>query len=228
MNFASSLKGPQITLKHVLPIALLILSGIVPACAEEGTVQPVFLICPHHKKYSSWSLYLTVDKSDPSKVLALGLDKLTGKNSVDLAPNGYEAVMVCQQDRNTPRETLGALPVGEFSRSELVVKKDDALHVSLKPQGTDSYQLFVSLRVGACGHFTIGGKDQAKRNVVLRFDRAQGKWGAYAVVLEDSEGRKLEMAGPKQMSGIVFPVSGTGIYQVAGVVDGQPVALMDR
>ena len=187
----------------------------------------MFLFCPRRKKFSAWSLFLTVDKSDPSKVLAVGLDKLVGKNSLDL--DGYEAVLAAQQAPQTARELLGTLAARDFASGELWIEKDNALHVSLKPLGPDSYRLFVSLRINADQRFVIGGKEQSKRDVVLRFDRNKGKWAACAVVLLDYEGKNLVSHGARKLSGIFFPVEGTGIQSIYGVLEGEAVAvtLMD-
>ena len=35
----------------------------------------------------------------------------------------------------TPRKLLDTLPAGDFAAKELVIKKDDALHVALAPAG---------------------------------------------------------------------------------------------
>jgi hypothetical protein len=199
------------------------------AAAAEGVNQPIFLLCPHRQKYSAWSLFLTVDKSDPSRVLACGLEKLPGKNSVDLEPNGYEAVLKAQRDPKTPREILTTLPATEFATGQLKIEKDNALHVSLTPMGAGEYRLMVSLRVSADERFTVGGKEQGKRDAVVRFDRATGTWSTYAVKMQDSKGNVVANPAPRPFSGILFPVSGTGIYRVVGVFDKDiAVELMDR
>jgi len=198
-----------------------------PAPAD-GIRQPVFLLCPHRRKYSAWSVFLTVDRSDPTRVLALGLEKLTGKNSEDLAPNGYEAVLTAQQDQKTAREVLGTLRAQDFADSVLKIEQDDALHLSVSAVGSLSYRLALSLRVGGDDRFVIGGKAQAKRDVLLRFDRTTGKWGAYAVILEDAEGRKIVESGAKPISGLCFEVKPTGIFRIVGSVAGEAVVLMDR
>ncbi|MGD0089414.1 MAG: hypothetical protein ABSE73_05790 [Planctomycetota bacterium] len=217
----------------LLPAGALVLSGFTAlwaahtALAAEGIRQPVFLLCPLKKKYSAWSLYLILDRADPGKVLALGLEKLKGKNAEDLAPNGYEAVLAAQKDPQTAREPLGTLEAKDFARGELRIEEDDALRVSLDALGPDSYRLNVSLRVGADTRFVIGGKERAKREVVLRLDRAKGQWAAYAVTLENFQGKKVVQAGVKTMSGIGFPVLGSGIPRIIGDVEGQAVTLMD-
>jgi len=196
--------------------------------AAEGNKQAVFLICPHHKKYSAWSLFLTVDSSDPSKVLSFGLEKLVGKNSEDLAPNGYEAVLATQEAPQTPRELLGTLAAKDLGGHELRIEKDDALHASLKALDADSYRLYVSMRIGADERFVIGGKEEKKRDVILRYDRTKGRWKAYAVALLDFEGNKVVSQGAKVLSGICFPVGAGGISLIVGDLEGQAVTLLDN
>lgn len=213
-------------------LSLFVVAGLAPAMpveAAEGATQPVFLLCPHHKKYSAWSVVLKVDPADPAKVLGLALEKLTKQNSEDLAPNGYEAVLKAQFDPKTPREVLGTLDAKDFGKEEISVKADDALHLGLTPMDGGAYRLMVSMRISADERFTIGGKDQAKRDVVLRFDAGAKKWIASAVTLLDNTGRKLTDGGPKPITGIVFPVTGTGIYTVVGVFPGgDAVSLLER
>ena len=198
------------------------------AAAAEGAKQPIFLLSPHRTKFSAWSLYLTVDPNDPSKVLQLGLEKLVGKNSEDLAPQGYEAVLAAQGDPKTQRETLSTLDAANFGSSQIKVEKDDALHVSLTPVDADSYRLMVSLRIAADQRFTIGGKEQSKRDVLVKYDKGSKKWSACATTMIDAEKNKIVEGGCKPISGIVFPVKGTGIYRVVGVLEGEPVVLLDR
>lgn len=204
------------------------LPGQAAARAAEGIKQPVFLICPHRKKYSSWSLSLTVDPADPRKVLALGLEELTRVNAEDLAPNGYDAALAAQRDPKTPRTLLGAMEAKDFAASELRIEKNNALHVGLAPLGPGEYRLYLSLRVEAEQRFIIGGKEKAKRDVVLRCDSATNTWAAYAVTLEDAAGKKVAAGTPMLITGICFPVTGTGIYRIAGMVGGDLVLLMDR
>ncbi len=195
--------------------------------ADAGVKQPVFLLCPHKEKMSAWSIFLLLDKSDPGKVLALGLEKLKRVNSIDLKK--YEAVVEAQKDAKTEREELGLLQAGNFASGMLEVEKDNALDIQVAAQSDGSLRLMVSLRISADLRFVIGGKERAKRDVVLRYDKARKTWAAYADTLHDAEGAKVALPNPKMMTGIVFPVTGTGIYQVVGDVEGiGAVQLLDR
>lgn len=208
-------------LLRMVVLMALVLGALPTAGAMDGDKQPVFLMSPHKEKYSAWSLYLVVDKGDPGKVLQLGLEKLKKKNSKDMT---YEEVLAAQRDPKTEREVLGTLDAANFSSGRIEVEKDDALHVSLTPQGSD-YQLMVSIRISADKRFTIGGKDQGKHNVILRYNKDSKSWSATAKTLTDTEGKRVT---DKPISGIVFPVTGTGIYRIIGVIEGEPVLLLDR
>jgi len=198
-----------------------------PVCAEEqGSKQPVFLLCPHAAGYSAWSLYLVVAKDDHKKILSLGLERLTKRNSKD---SSYADVLAAQSDPQVKRELVAALDAKDFGSKQLDVAKDDALHVSLKPQADGSYDLMINLRVGASDRFVIGGKEQAKRAVRLVYDSSTGKWLAKAQTLYDAEGVKNAEAVGRTLTGIAFPVTGTGIYRVIGTFDNEDVViLMDR
>ncbi|MCY3022041.1 MAG: hypothetical protein NTW87_23765 [Planctomycetota bacterium] len=189
------------------------------ASAAEGANQPVLLLCPYRTRYSAWSLFLTVDRADPTKVLAMGLEELTGVNSEDLGPGGYEKALAKQRDPKTPRKVLDTLAARDFAAKELCIEKNDALHVSLTPAGQGTYRLMLSLRIDLERRFVIGGKEQAKRDVVLRYDANSSTWRACALTLVDSNDKKLTAAGPAGLSGIVFPVLGSGIPRVIGVLD---------
>src|SRR5437868_14433857 len=81
-------------------------SAATPAAAEKGVKQPVFLLCPHAEGYSAWSLYVMVDEQDPQKILSLGLEKLSKKNSKD---SSYDDVVAAQSDPKVQRERIGSL-----------------------------------------------------------------------------------------------------------------------
>ena len=198
-----------------------------PALAEDGTAtQAVFLICPHQEKYSAWSLYLTLDAKDKSKIISMGLETLKKQNSKS---SSYEAVLKAQSDSATEREKLGTLEVAQFGKKELKVEKQDALHVSVESAENGAYHLNLSMRVGASDRFVIGGKERKKNDVVLKFDKATNTWGAFAATLTDGKTKKKLEVKDAPMSGIVFPVKETGIYSVVGVVNGsETVTLMDR
>ena len=197
------------------------------ACAaEKGMKQPVFLLCPHEEKSSAWSLYLLVDENDHHKVSSLGLEKLKKQNSKD---SSYEAVLAAQDNPKIERETIAELDAKDFGAKQLKVEKDNALQVALTPNADGSFDLMVSLRVSMDGRFVIGGKEQAKRKVALSYDEDRKAWQAQVKTLTDDKGKPVADAAGRTMTGIVFPVTGTGIYVVLGVfADGEVASLMDR
>jgi hypothetical protein len=217
----------SIVSRHFALLAFLFLLPVLPARAvENGVKQPIFLMCPQKAKYSAWSLYLTVDSADHSKVLGLGLDKLVGQNA---SGSKYAAVLAAQKSGHGKIKNLGVLNACEFGHGELAVKEDDALHVSLTPQSGGSYELMLSMRVGASDRFDIGGKAKGKRSVALQYDPSSGTWHATAEALKDNKGANVAGAAGRTITGILFPVTGTGIYMVACVFDdGDGMVVMDR
>jgi hypothetical protein len=212
---------------------LLSVFGLILACAvygagaaaEKSVKQPVFVLCPHTEHYSAWSLYLTVDESDPRKVLSLGLEKLVRKNSKD---SSYDEVVAAQSDPKVEREQVASIDAKDFGSGQLNVAKDDALHVSLSPI-KDGYTLMVSLRISADERFVIGGKDARKRDVALTYDAISKHWIAQVKQLRDDKGAAVNGAPGTTMTGIQFNVTGTGIYMVVGRLDtGDEVVLLDR
>jgi len=194
-------------------------------CVEaraEGARQPVFLMCPHVKKYSAWSVYLTVNPADPSKIVSLGLDKLQGANSVDL--DSFEAVRAKARGAG---ETLGTLAAKDFGSGSIKIEKDDALHLSAQQVDPETVRLLISMRCTSDKRFVIGGKEQKNRDVVLKYDKGSKTWNAVAMVMKDINGRKLLEPGTP-IQGIRFPVTGTGIYQIVGILgSGEEVVLVD-
>lgn len=209
-----------------LAFASLIAAGAAPAA--ETIKQPIFLLCPHTEHFSAWSIYLTVDKDDPSKVISLGLDKMNGKNSEDLKPNGYDKVLHAQSDPSTQTENVGSLDAKDFQSGMLEVKKDNALKISMTT-AAGGYRLMLSMRISADKRFVIGGNEQSKRDVMVTYDTTAKKWSACALTLLDEKGSPAVSGKCKPISGIVFPVTGTGIYRVFGVLgDGEAITLLDR
>ena len=203
-------------MKHVFVIALLLSAS---AHAADGVRQPVFLICPAEHGYSAWSVDLTCDETDVSKIMAISIEKLKRKNAKDAT---FADVVKAQLDPKTEREQIATLGVKDFATGSLLVKKDEALAIQLKPASNGDYHLQINLRVGvaAADHFYIGGKEQDKRDVVLHFDKAKNKWGAYAAALEDTSGKNAISGTNKPMAGIVFPVNqASGISKVVGVIN---------
>lgn len=195
--------------------------------AEKGLRQPIFLLCPQNTGQSAWSLFFTVDDNDHSKIFSLGLERLLKQNSKD---SSYSEVIAAQRDPNVKRELITELDAKDFAALQLDVAKDNALHVSLARQPDASMELMLSLRVSMSGRFTIGGKEaQAKRDLVVVYDPVRTLWLVKAKTLHDNMDVKVADAPGRVMSGLLFPVTGTGIYVVAGVWDNADwVMLMDR
>jgi hypothetical protein len=220
-------------MKHLFRASLLLFvaAALTPCSAiqaADGEHQPVFLMCPHKHKFSAWSLYVVTDKGDPKNLTALGLEKLKGKNSEDMAPNGYENCLAAQMDSKTERETIGTLDAKDFGKSEIRVEKDDALHVGVTKVDDQTYRLSISMRCTSDKRFIVGGKEQKKRDIVIKYDAGKKAWGACALTLIDSDGQNAATGGCAPISGITFPVIGTGIYRILAVMgDGSPVLLVD-
>ena len=205
--------------------ALLVSAGATSAAQSAGARQPVFLLCPHKETYSAWSLYLLVDKNDPSKVVAYGLEALKNQNAKD---SSYDDVLRAQNEAKTPREALGEIQSGEIGRREITISENDALHLSLSPAGDGAYTLSVSMRVGWSDRFVIGGRDANKKDIAIKYNKELRQWQAFPRRLVDTDGVN-HSDDHTAMPGVVFPVSSTGIYQVFGVLDnGETVLLMDR
>ena len=187
--------------------------------------QPVFILCPHKAGYSAWMIYVETDREDPAKLKSVCLESLKKVNSID---HRYEEIIDFVANPKTAREQLDKLPADRFSGGSLNINKNDALHISLTPIGND-YQLNLNMRVGATDHFIIGGKERAKRFIVLHYDPEEKLWSACATHLEDAEGKTVVKSGYEPMYGMYFPVTFTGIYRVVGVFKtGEAAILMDR
>jgi hypothetical protein len=195
--------------------------------AEETALkQPVFLFCPHSSKYSAWSLYLVVDPKDHSKVLSLGLEGLKNQNSKD---SSYADVLVAQSNPKVVREFVAGLDAKDFLSGQLNVSIMDALHVSLAPQSDGSLSLMISMRVSASARFVIGGKKLANQNISLMYDASTQSWLAKVKTLSDYNGNKVPLASGRTMTGIIFPLTVTGVYTVMGVLEGgDATTMMDR
>ncbi|HLX61475.1 MAG TPA: hypothetical protein VKX17_09355 [Planctomycetota bacterium] len=196
--------------------------------AEEAETkkQPIFLMCPENERYSSWSIYATVDKKDPSKLLGIGLDELSNHNCAD--DGGYSKVVDVQGKSDAPAVNLGTLDAKSFGSGSLKVEKDNALNVTVTPDG-DKYKLTIDLRIAADQHFIMGGSEAAKRNLVLMYNKGFKAWGAYATALEDDKGKNIITGEPVRVTGIKFPVKAAGIYTItAGLAGNQGVKIFDR
>jgi hypothetical protein len=206
-------------------MAVLLTLGALPwtVQAEDGTKHPVFLMCPHRKKYSAWSVYVVSDKADPSKLVSLGLEKLSGANSED---TDWDTVVKAQNDANAPREALGTLPVAEFGKGKIEIEKNDALKLTAEDAGNGTYKLVISMRCTLDKRFEVGGKNAKEHEVLLKYDAASKSWQGIATKLTDNEGRQVAPAGGVQIQGINFPVTGTGIYRIVGVLKGGETVLL--
>ena len=199
---------------------------VAPAIFAGDVVQPVFLMLPKsEEKNNAWSFELLVDQADPSKPKALVLEELTG---VNMQTTPWAKALQLQADPKTPRKEVARLAGADFGKLPLVVKKDNALKFDLKALPDGSYQLDMKLRVAATDYFLIGGKDQAKKDVVLKYDAASKTWGFHVKKLVDVSGKIVIQDGDELMSGLMFDVTGTGIYQIAAVVGDGAYKVMDR
>jgi len=197
-----------------------------PVLAQQAAEkQPVFLLCPHNKGYDAWSLYLEVSAEDPQKVLRLGLEKL---RNVNLAEMTYATALAAQADPKVAREALGVLQAADFDGGMLKVERNKALNVSLQPGEDGTRHLMISLRVAGAERFTIGGDARKKRDVALKYDAQSKKWRAVVALLTDSEDQKRPDAVGKPITGLAFPVRGSGIYLINGDVDAKAITLLDR
>ncbi len=199
------------------------------ACAEGDKAdettdkQPVFVLCPHNEHYGSWSLYVTVDKSDPSKLKNFGVEELVDKNSKD---NGYQKVLEAQRDPKSARAKVAELDAKSLGSTALRVERDDALRITLTPEG-DDYRVAISLRTTLSGRFEIGGTDA--RKLLLTYNKAVRSWEVVAKSLADVKGRNVVNGAPLLMTGLAFKVTTTGIYRiVAAPIAGAPVLVMDN
>jgi hypothetical protein len=198
-------------------LGLILLCGFASAAFAADVRQPVFLICPAEHGYSAWSVDLTCDAANPGKISTISIDKLKRKNAKDAT---FGDVVKAQSDPATEREQIATLSAKDFASGSLAVKKDEALTITLKATADGDYQMAINLRVGAEEHFFIGGKEEKKRDVVLHFDKAKKKWGAYAVALEDTVGKNAISGGQKPMLGLVFPVNqASGISKLIAVIN---------
>jgi hypothetical protein len=210
-------------------LAALLLAGSIPitVTAADGAKQPVFLMCPHKKRYSAWSIYVVPDPSNPAKIATLGLDKMTGQNSED-NPNGFAGVMDAQKNASTPVENLGTLSAAEFGKGKIEIEKDDALRLSLEEATGGDYRLVIKMRCTSDKYLEVGGKAVKMRDILLKYDKAANKWYAYAAVMKSIDEDDVIPPPGAPIQGINFPVIGTGIYRIVGVLgNGEQVLIID-
>ena len=173
----------------------------------------------------AWSLHVVVDKDDPSKVLALGLDSLKRQNGKTTT---YEELQPNQAGPKIQQELIERLDAKMFGKGKIEIEKDKALEATLIPQGED-FELTLSMRISVSDRFTLGGREKGKRTVMVKFDKAAKKWYACATVLKDAEGADLTGGKCVKFTGIAFVVKAIGIDKIIGVIgEGDPVILHDK
>lgn len=188
--------------------------------------QIVFLFCPHTTELDSISFYVVVDKDDPKNILSMGLEEMPGKNSKS---DSYKGVLKSQSDPATEKRTLSTMEAKDFDIGTLKVEKKDALTIRVSKLGlTPSYSVRIDARVGQDAHFIVGGEEQSKRDIVLKFDKTEKKWNIQAKTLQDSHGR--DVANEFQnLTGICFSAGSTCVYRICAVdVNGRAAIIMDR
>ena len=85
------------------------------------------------------------------------------------------------------------------------------------------------MRYAFAKSFLIGGAEQSQRDLVLSYDTSGKKWLVKAKTFHDYKNANIPGAAGKTMSGLVFPVTFTGIYMALGVWgNGDVETLMDR
>ena len=194
--------------------------------ADAGSKQPVFVLCPHAAGYSAWSLYLVVDPADPKKVLSMGLEKLRKQNSKD---SSFDAVVAAQRDSKVEREPVAAISAAEFGKSQMRVEKDNALQAGVTPNADGTYKLSISMRISADERFNLGDNAKNRTQVVLTYDTPSKTWQAITKDVYDEKGARSDSASGSKMNGILFPVTGTGIYTIVGMFEsGDGVTMLDR
>lgn len=198
--------------------------NVAQPAAQQLEKQPVFLFCPHNESLSSWSLFVVVDKNDPAKPVALGLEELSGKNSKELT---YRGVLNAQKDPSTQRNELGRLDAKDFGTRKLE-GKDNMLSISVE-ETENGLKLTVDARIGREERFVVGGPARAHRDLVLKYSSVYKCWQAKASTLEDNSGHNAVGRFAMTLTGIVFTACATGVSRIAAVDEfGSAVMLMDK
>ena len=197
---------------------------VVPAARQELEKQPVFLFCPHKESTAAISLYVIVDKNDPSKALGLGLEELAGKNSKE---HTYKGVLAAQKDPATRRNEISRIDAKDFGRSKL--EAHDASQLSIGVAETpEGLKLDMDARVSVDDHFHVGGSEQ-RRSLILQYSRVYQCWQTNALALENNQGRNTVGKFGLTLTGIVFVVGSTSVSRIAAVDEfGAAILLMDR
>jgi hypothetical protein len=196
------------------------------SASEAGVKQAVFLFCPHTSDYNACSLYVIVDSKDSSKVLSIGIEELKKQNSKDTS---YADVLLAQNNPKIEHKFMAELCAKNFGSGQLKVEKQDALHLWVTPQSDRSLALTISMRVGACERFLIGGLQKSVRNVALVYDPIHSVWQAQVKTLTDSNGQKVPLAIGKNITGIIFTMTSSGVDRILSVMEnGDWTSLMDH
>jgi hypothetical protein len=212
----------------MLALQLVVLSTSLRAADKPRVLekQPVFLFCPHKEALSSWSLYMMVDKNDPTKPVALGLEALSGQNSKE---SSYNGVLKAQKDPGTQRSDLGLLNAADFGRSKLEVKENNMLSIDVTPLPDGTLRLTIDARISVDQRFVVGGQEHSQRDIILQYSRLNKSWQTKALALENKDGRNAVGKYALPLTGIVFTASMMGISRIAAVDDlGKAILLMDR
>ncbi|MEI6231763.1 MAG: hypothetical protein WCT04_01820 [Planctomycetota bacterium] len=200
-------------------------SAEMRAPRQDLVKMPAFLFCPHKEQAGSWSLYVIVDRNDPSRALAVGLEELPGKNSRELK---YSGVLAAQKDPMCPRRMISQLNCRDFASSSLEVKENNMLSIKIN-ETQEGLALTVDARVSVDGRFVVGGPEQNRRSLMLQFNPALNCWQTKAHRLENTAGQNVAGNYGLTLTGIVFSAGATSISRIAAVdPTGRAIILMDR
>lgn len=193
--------------------------------AQQLERQPVFLFCPHKESLSSWSLYVIVDKNNPTKPLALGLEELPGKNSKEMT---YRGVLSAQKDPSTHRKEIARLDASDFGRRTLDIKENNMLSINVV-ETEGALKLTLDARIGLDERFVVGGPARNHRDLILQYSHLNKCWQTKAPTMEDSAGHNAASRFALTLTGIVFTAGATGVSRIAAVDEfGSPVLLLDK
>jgi hypothetical protein len=191
--------------------------------------QPIFVLYPVDSKIDAWSVFVDVDQNESSKILQIGVERLVDLNSKTLGPESYEKVLAAQNDAKTPREQIAVLAIDALEIGELNANKQYNLSLSCVRIRDDTYRLLMRFGWGIRKPYVIGGKNQDRDDIQIKYNQETKTWTAYAVKLRNSEGNQIAEKGTKVISGFLFPTKSIpGLVRLIGVVDGEPFLLVDK
>ncbi len=187
--------------------------------------QNVFVFCPHAEGRGAWSLFVIVDKNNPSKALAVGLDELPGKNSKELT---YKGVLSAQKDNSTPRNEIGRIEAKDFATGSLDVKENNLLSIKIA-ESKEGLRLTVDARVSLDDRFVVGGPNDSHGVLTLQYSSVYRCWQIKAQKLDNTDGRNVVGKYAMTLSGIVFNAGSTRVSRICAIDEfGSPFILMDR